>query len=522
MEALERIGSILAAKRFWRDGWIGARQTRIYLGKHLPAESLARLTALEALLRPKDLVDKVRGVVLIDKSGRSIDLHDLEDVDDDDYAAAMERASATIEALGRDVAMDETAFATLLPDLVIGDHKLLAFGRGLALGSDDPAHVWQTIVEQMKQTNNFSVALLAGFLQGLTSINSEKSDSLLDEAVEDAVLAEWFPVIQSLLSIDEKAVARLHRALELGRAPIARFVNLAYGRASDALPGPVFQKLLSAINSRPGGTSVAIGILSMRIHSDRTDKKASVPEVAQIGHELLGAYDFQKDTNGQRTQREDFELSGIVRATLREVSGKQIVRKLCRQLLIATANHSVSAFEYNDLVTSLMKTHPEDALDELVAGDEKARSRSVNLIADISRHRENPMAALSDSTLLAWCEHDPHGRYPFVAATAPLFVGSNADDVSGWRDLARSLLKKAPDKKAVFKEIAARLTPTGGVGSLSSQYETRLQLLSRLDVSDVRELNSAVAEVKQKLRSEADLWRKRETDRDRDESGRFE
>jgi hypothetical protein len=144
-DQLERIGKALTAKRFWRDGWIAARQTRIFAGKHLPAEDLARLTSLEGLLRPKDLVDKVRGVVLADKSGRSIDLHDLEDVEDDDYAAAMERASATIEALGRDVALDEEAFAALLPDLVVGDHKLLAFGRGLALGSDDPTRVWQMI-----------------------------------------------------------------------------------------------------------------------------------------------------------------------------------------------------------------------------------------------------------------------------------------------------------------------------------------------------------------------------------------
>jgi hypothetical protein len=378
------------------------------------------------------------------------------------------------------------------------------------------------IVERMKGRSGFSIALLAGFLQGRSSVNSEISDILLYKTVEDTDLAEWFPVIQSFLPIDAKAITRLHRALELGQAPITSFANLGYGRASDALPGPVFHKLLSAINSRPGGNSVAIGILSMRIHSDRSDKKESVPEVTQIGRELLGAYDFGKDTSGQRIQREDFELSGIVRATLREVAGKQIVRKLCRQLLAATANYSVSAFEYNDLMNALMRTHPEDVLDELVAGDEKARSRSVRLIADISRHRENPVATISDSALLAWCEDDAQGRYPFVAAIAPLFVGANEDSVSGWRSTARTLLAKAPNKQAVFNEISIRLRPTGGVGSLSSQYETRLKLLDQLDVSDMPELTGAVASAKTEFQTEADLWRKRETDRDRDESGRFE
>jgi hypothetical protein len=47
--------------------------------------------------------------------------------------------------------------------------------------------------------------------------------------VEEPTLAERFPILQSFSTIDEKAVARLHRALELGRAPITTYYNLAYG-----------------------------------------------------------------------------------------------------------------------------------------------------------------------------------------------------------------------------------------------------------------------------------------------------
>jgi hypothetical protein len=84
MNELERIAHVVAAKGFWREGWIGARQTRISDGARLPAEALARLKALEEFLRPKDLLDKVRGVVLGAKRGRSIDLADLDEVENDD------------------------------------------------------------------------------------------------------------------------------------------------------------------------------------------------------------------------------------------------------------------------------------------------------------------------------------------------------------------------------------------------------------------------------------------------------
>ena len=53
---LERISRAIGAKQFWREGWIAARQTRIYDGKGLSEEVAGRLVALEEFLRPKDLV----------------------------------------------------------------------------------------------------------------------------------------------------------------------------------------------------------------------------------------------------------------------------------------------------------------------------------------------------------------------------------------------------------------------------------------------------------------------------------
>ena len=46
-DELERISHAIAAKGFWREGWIGARQTRISDGATLPADVLVRLKALE-------------------------------------------------------------------------------------------------------------------------------------------------------------------------------------------------------------------------------------------------------------------------------------------------------------------------------------------------------------------------------------------------------------------------------------------------------------------------------------------
>ncbi len=161
-DALERIGQALTAKGFWREGWISARRTRVLDGAGLPPEILARLTALEELLRPKDLVDKVRGVVL-GSGGGSLDLDDLDEVTNDgkhDYAAATTRAAKTVEALGRDVAADENAFETLLPELTAGSGKVGGFGRGLGAAADNPAVTWREIVASYAATEKSGLALL--------------------------------------------------------------------------------------------------------------------------------------------------------------------------------------------------------------------------------------------------------------------------------------------------------------------------------------------------------------------------
>ena len=210
----------------------------------------------------------------------------------------------------------------------------------------------------------------------------------------------------------------------------------------------------------------------MRIHSDGSNKKASVAEVAEAGRALLATYSFQ--CTGTRHQREDYELGVIVRASLKGDDGKRIVRQLCCGLLAAAATHSVSAFEYDDLMTGLFKVHPEDVLDELISGGKKAQASSAALIREFTRHRKSPMDAVPDATLVVWCDRDPLVRYPFAAAIATLYNQKNDENPDGWRDLARTLLVKAPDQEPVFKEIVSRLFPTGGVGSLSSQYDARL------------------------------------------------
>src|SRR5262245_16705742 len=257
--ALENLAKEIVAKGFWRDGWIAARRTRIYSGKHMPPDVLARLIKVEELLRPKDLVDRVRGVVL-DFGGGSLDL-EIDDMDRRDFAGAGARMSATIEKLGKDVAVDDDAFKTLLPSLIRGGSRVRPFGDALASSTDKPYEVWQALLNEFTKADGARTSIIAGFLNGLRRRDAALADRLLDEALEHPSAGPCFPELQASVTIDARGIERLHRALDLGMAPISQFYTLAEGGASDNIPGPAFRDLLLAIARKSGGNNVALEIV---------------------------------------------------------------------------------------------------------------------------------------------------------------------------------------------------------------------------------------------------------------------
>jgi hypothetical protein len=521
VDELERLAQAIAAKRFWREGWISVRQTRIYDGGGLPPDNLRRLTALEELLRPKELVNKVRGIVINANSG-SLDFDEMDDVQNHDYAAAAARSAAVVEGLGRDVGIDEETFTTLLPELAAETgSKVGEFARGVALGCDDPGAVWNTMVAQLARSATPSVTFLCGFLAGVQECDKALASALLDKALVDTTLAKWFPLLQRSVAIDAKALERLHRALESGTAPIIQFMNLAWGRTCEDVSGPEFKRLVVAIGGKPDGLLVAVEIVSMRFHSDQSAQRQPVPEAIEAGKWVLSHYRFHR-TNGRATH-EDHGLGLIIRSSLADDEGASIARRMVRELMAAVARYDAYAHDYGNSVKALFQVHPSDVLDEFFSGDNQSQRNSVRLLNDLLQFRINPMDSVTDDVVIAWCDREPTGRYPVAAAVALLFKRVGDNTPLEWTSLTPKLLTRAPEPESVFREVERRLYPSGYSGSFATKLESRLQLLERLDlVGATPALAAAYNAAKTRLRERVETERRRELEEDRSRSGRFE
>lgn len=95
---LEHACHAIARQRFWREGWIAVRQTLHFDSKGFAPEISARLSSLEDLLRPKDLVQKVRAIVLSNKMV-GVDIDDFVYGDSHDPADSLAKLDSVARSL---------------------------------------------------------------------------------------------------------------------------------------------------------------------------------------------------------------------------------------------------------------------------------------------------------------------------------------------------------------------------------------------------------------------------------------
>lgn len=502
-EELADLSRKINAMRFWPQGWLAVRQTLHYDGKGMDPERLSQLVELEQELRPANLQQQVRSIVLSTRL-HAVDLDDFEDHTTEDIATRMARTEALARDLGRATATQEQALAELLPELVSGEGKLWSFGAGMFEGAPEPEQLWTRILVALGAVEERfrRVQLLQGFLNAAHQKNPAFAARLLEQSVDDPTLAAAFPVLQVAVPVDQQGVARLKRSLTLGIAPARMYMYLSAGRATDPIPPVDLKEIIVMIAELPSGYDVALDVLHMRLHSDNERKQAIAPELVDTGCELLRQLRFK------RNDREDYRLGIIVRNCLTGGCGAKTVGKLCARLKAAIRRYETSARFHDDLLSGLFAAQPVAALNGLCGGDVKELKRGINILRDVEG-RANVFALFADKELLAWCEQEPHTRYPAMAQVIPFAEVLN-ERQRRWTSAALALLGGAPDPASVLRHFVARFHPCGGWSeSLTATIEANIALLDQL--ATYAALAEVVATEKARLQSSITDQRRRET-----------
>ena len=446
----------ISQKRFWPEAWAAVRRIRYHDSKGLAPEVLARLESLEALLGPRELVQKVRSIIFSeDHSGIYVTGIEHSGTIADDVAEGMARVNALAQDLGESVAADEQALDELVSELVgppTPAAHLWPFGQGLERGAEDPRKTWRRLLDGLAAApeRQRNIQVLCGFTQALHDTDPALVDMLLDLAVDDETAAPWLPALQSAAGIDQHGVDRLMRSLSLGLTPIENYRWLIGGGASDSIAANQLKDLVLEIASKDGGIGVATDILQMRLHHNQNKKQEDAPEITDAGRELIRQVPFSTTQNDDL----DYGLGVISRPCLRGEEGRVAAAEVGRKLKGAVARHEAHAFYFNDLIGGLFEAQPTAALDALCGGDSQGLASGFRMIRDL---RQNPLDPMPEGELFAWCDREPTIRYPAVAATITICLGTREGEPPQWTSLALRLLDKAHDRIAVLKQYVAQI-----------------------------------------------------------------
>lgn len=514
-ESLERLSRRFVADGFWLDGWSSCRQTIKYDLSGLSPESALLLSALEVDMRPSNLSERVRAIILSDWSSGLY----LDDLDDDaDLGDTLERLEATARELGAAVATDDSAFAELLPEIFHPGVRGWSFGCGLAEASLDLRATWAKLLEgfDLAPPDTLDTQILRGFLAKVSEQDSAIANDFLNSIFDRPALVIFLPVLQTAVGLDELGVERLMRALHAQLIPMWSYRNLAHGRSTDQLAGGLFKSLLSLISDQTDGFDVALEILYMRLLSDKSSDREHEPELLDAAHELLQRVVFRKNN-----EHGDRQLAEVVKAILIPADTAPIAAEVASRLRRSIAAYETAAFENNGVLLSLLQLQPIAVLSALFSGDEAYQRTSIRIFEHLDRHQKNPMDMVPCDVLIAWCEEERGHRYILAAGIITFACRSEAASHQAWSDQAIALLDHAPDPQSLLSVFIERFWPTSWSGSRATLAEANARLLDNLG-SQLAHLQPFVTTSKVKILQAIANERVRETKRDSTRDERFE
>ncbi|MGM4923430.1 hypothetical protein AB8A31_11030 [Tardiphaga sp. 804_B3_N1_9] len=522
-DQFEAIAEEVAKDDYWQEGWIAVR---IVLSRSLDdadAAAIQRLRNLERRLCPKNVTEQVRAVVLTPSWG-ALDYADTEGRDEADAEkpmAAYERANAAAEELGKVVCRDGALFASLLPSLVIGDGgRLPSFGKGLALASIDFCMVWAQLTHALAEAEDGrrNIGALIGFLVGLSTMDRDVCEAILEAAVEHDVLGAWFPILQTSIPISIAGAGRLKRAAAIGKARASAFHSLGWGRSSDAISGEDLRDIITILAGQENGYGVAVDILSMRFHSDADQKKEYPKELIVAGRSLLSSPIFSVSDN-----MHDHRLGKIAGICLRGAEGVNAAKSLCERIRSGLADYTFRAFNHPNLLSSIFASQSRVALDVFFGGvsEDDDSDLGVDYFDSPSERRRNALDEVTADEMLRWCDEKPLERYRSISRVIS-YHATSTDGVVDWTPLAVEMFKRAPDPLVVLATFVERFSPKIWSGSRAAIVESRLPLLDRLKELENTSFADYVTQKRPELVDEIVRIRRWENERDSERDERFE
>lgn len=468
---LDALYRTITASGFWPEGSRAVQKTLDEADERFTPEVLAQLRALETVLSPRNLTDRM--LQILDPKGISGPAFEKME------KAAQQRYIDSLTSTAKELLDTPETLHALLPRLVNDAKGAWMFGAVLAAHAPDPLQLWREVLASFSPEHS-NIHFIRDFIWASEERDLRLAETLIDEIPQCPQLNDWLPLIYGIARPTEHTMPRLHAALAI--TPIKEFEFFGHSDFYKNINFNELKDFIHALLNLPGGTHVALKLVSLRVLNDPCE--TAVEDAARWAptiRAILAIYLFPQD----KGSRLPGNIGDLVEIALGDDEGLGIVQRLSRAFLGHAKVHSKHILEYGDLLEALLQVQPTTVLEAFCCTDSQTTLTAQDLLQSFRAVDRDVFTRAPLPTLLAWCNTEPDVRYPLIASLIHPFRKTLPDAPLEWSALATQLLVIAPEAEKVLEELLDALDELHVSWHRRETLEVKLKLIEQLDCARI-------------------------------------
>jgi DNA-binding transcriptional regulator YiaG len=482
------VKKVTAVHPYWPQALDALGDVLQYDTKDMKADSVKRVGALIAALRPKDLAGRTRFLVTEMPWDYPID-------EKLNFELRGKRQVEAVQELVKDLLKEPSELERLLPQMSAGRQRMAyAAGEAIAKFSSDP-HAWAERVEFAvaaipEDKRNF--ALVAGFYVGLNAVDPESVENFKRRAAMSHDFGPAFPILTSSLGVTKEDVQLAREALRAGTVQPEQIVNWTFGGVLAKLPAAAVAPLFDQLLAMEGyAYSVALDLMGMYVHGAANRLEDLRPQL------VAAAKNIHKRPKRRGSQMDTHHFEQIIGWLLKK--GREDAD--ARTVAIELANHATA---HPDNVQGLVKPLLPVLLTNFapviwpvfgraIVADQAKAWRLQHLLGDSYSFAEKKAPAIlnvPEDILFAWCHANPEVGPAFLAQFIPVLESQRPQEGGNTlHPIAKRLLDEFGDREDVLKRLVNNMHTFGWTGSRTTYYalfEAPLRSLENHPIGAVR------------------------------------
>lgn len=509
---------VSAAKQFhdykpWIEGWLAVKEARSFDYEKYSPEIKEKIAELEEYLKPNTLYEKAKVFVL--PGHHTLIEYNLDETHED-REKEQELLNQKCFEIGVKLSKNQDVFLSLLEEIICSDNYMLhILLQGIATGYTDSNKLWLLHYVKYKDALKSDRKLNAtkALLFYYANNDLEYFNNLMNSLIDDEVFAENFPWLQTVY-IDNDALQRLHKALDVGMATMWQYRSFAYGRNHENISDEDLTDLLKHIIAKNEGIDVVIEILSMRFHGKTNEKHSKI--LIDMAYHVLALNDYNKDDS---SGSDDHNLETILKTCVNNLYNERHAEYICESLSKGIETSRIS--NYHKFLQLLSGTYPTQFLD-IIFTDKFIDNYYSWSWSFAYSHKENYsiLDSISSTELIKWCNKDPLKRYIFIAKI--IYPLKTYEDSLIVKTIVYDLINNTSVLKDFLSELAKSIEPQSWSGSRADIIEKRLILFIELQKHDNHIVQKWAQEEHSKYIKIVKKNRKHEQERDEERYETFE